>query len=217
MLRDALGCGPTLVEFRKPAIVHRAAASTNGSSTMSRSAAGNAGSHRAGRRTDVVSRRCGVAAAQLVPEILTPIRCSARPAPRYGVGGPAAASPALVAADAAIVEPQAPIGVRASAAEAASSGLARAEGARRVRVGHGAVAPASCIESPWNGPQCRRWDRRAPGRPRGAGRRAAPARALAAVTKSRRVQWSVIERKLGPMESARPALCEEPTHECRRP
>src|SRR5207247_9493933 len=35
--------------------------------------------------------------------------------------------------------------------------------------------------------------------------------------KSRRVKWSVIERRSGPMESARPALREQPTHERRRP
>src|SRR2546430_3590611 len=39
--------------------------------------------------------------------------------------------------------------------------------------------------------------------------------------KSRRLSWSVIERKIDPgglePQSARPALREEPTHECRRP
>src|SRR5690242_12301875 len=53
------------------------------------------------------------------------------------------------------------------------------------------------------------------------GKSAAPASALAAVTKSRRVRWSVIERKTGPggleHQSARPALREEPTYERRRP
>src|SRR3989442_10231935 len=143
MAGDALGRGATLVEFGEPAIVHRAAVQHERLEHHDpRARQGSPGVIEQGRvLVLVVLDGAGIAVAQLVPEVVHADQ-DAQHVRRQGhsVGGPAGCEVRdLVAADAAIVEPQRAIGMCRERGRGDEQWVARAEGARRVRLGGGAV------------------------------------------------------------------------------
>src|SRR5207249_4112689 len=142
-LGDPLGGGATLVEFGEPAIVHGAAAQHERLEHDEPGARqGTPGViEQGGVLVLVVLDGAGVAAAQLVPEIVD----ADQDAQHVGREGHSVRRPArrqvghLVAADAAIVEPQAAIRVRRERGRCDEQWVARAQCTGRVRVGHAPV------------------------------------------------------------------------------